>query len=252
MALLFLILFHYLKQINFRSITPALVTAAYVRFPGSTYAYRQFIGTDKSRQPNEESVWKIPSVYQLLKGLNIVKQMASSDNSTTFKHANRKALNVPWRHPKIFNNVFSDRKKSIHEFLHKILNARVHFREDNQPSTTFKSRDSSEKKGSFRISDEPVKGRGEYTISPDQKDVGIKLKLRINVKQQQQQRKQYKQQPRPTITTIPKLVQSRSTRQMCLAPCNTTRKPPAANCIRELNIFSPLKPFQCVSIKQLS
>lgn len=104
--------------------------------------------TDGDRLVNGENVLKIPSIYRLLKSLNVTRQVISSGNAVTFKQNNKNAKNGLRRHP-MLNAVFSNRKKSLHEMLHRILNARVHHRQDSQLSTKFKSRDSDEKKREF-------------------------------------------------------------------------------------------------------
>lgn len=183
--------------------------------------------TDGDRLVNGENVLKIPSIYRLLKSLNVTRQVISSGTAVTFKQNNKNAKNGLQRHP-MLNAVFSNRKKSLREMLHRILNARVHHRQDSQLSTKFKSRDSDEKKGSFRISDETVSGKGEYAVSSDQTNVGIKMKIRINTQQKQQQLQQ-QQKPKPTMVSTPRFTPP----QMCLVPCNTKLKPPTAKCIRK-------------------
>ncbi|XP_078365356.1 uncharacterized protein LOC144649672 [Oculina patagonica] len=174
-------------------VGPVLFCLAIIFRISFTGLARQFPGANGFRQTNEESVSKIPSVYRLLKGLNAAKQVLTSGNAATFQQDDENAKNGLWRHP-IFYNIFSNRKKSIHKMLHRILNTSAHLKQDSHLSTKFKSRDSSEKKGTFKISDEAVTGKGEYTISPDQTDVGIKMKLRIN-KQQPKQPQQPQQPP---------------------------------------------------------
>lgn len=111
---------------------------------------QQFDGADKLPLTNEESVSKIPSVDRLLKGLNEARQVLPNDNAAAFQQNLKKTQHDLWKHP-IFYNVFTNRKKSIHELLHRILNARLQLREDSHLSTKFKSRDSSERKESFRF-----------------------------------------------------------------------------------------------------
>ena len=162
---------------------------------------------------------KIPSVYLLLKGLNVTRQGISNGNAVTFKQNKKNAKYGLGRHPML----------NAHEMLHRILNARVYHGQDSQLSTKFQSRNSKQQKGSFKISDKTVSGKGEYAISSDQTNVGIKMKLRINTQQNHHQQRQPQQQPKPTMASTPRSI----TPQMCLVPCNTNLKPPAANCIRK-------------------
>ena len=181
------------------------------------YAYH-FKETDGARLTDGESVLKIPSVYRLLKSLNVTGQVIPSGNALTFKQNNKIVKYGLGRHPML----------NPHEMLHRILNARVSHEQDSQLSTKFQSRDSDEQNGSFKIADETVSGKGQYAISSDQRSVGIKMKLRINTQQNHQQHQQ-QQQPKPTMAATP-----RSTApQMCVVPCNTKLKPQAANCIRK-------------------
>lgn len=179
------------------------------------YAYH-FKETGGACLTNSESVLRIPSVYRLLKGLNVTRQVISSGNAVTFKQSNKNVKYGLERRPML----------SAHEMLHRILNARVYHEQDGQLSRKFQSRDSDEQKGSFKISDKTVSGKGEYVISSDQTSVGIKLKLRINTQQLHQQQKQ-QQQPKPTMPSTP----MSTTPQMCVVPCNTKLKAQAANCI---------------------
>jgi len=179
------------------------------------YAYH-FKETGGARLTNSESVLRIPSVYRLLKGLNVTRQVISSGNAVTFKQSNKNVKYGLERRPML----------SAHEMLHRILNARVYHEQDGQLSRKFQSRDSDEQKGSFKISDKTVSGKGEYAISSDQTSVGIKLKLRINTQQLHQQQKQ-QQQPKPTMPSTP----MSTTPQMCVVPCNTRLKAQATNCI---------------------
>jgi len=174
------------------------------------YVYH-FQETGGARLKNRESVLRIPSVYRLLKGLNVTRQV-------TFKQNNNNVKYSLGRSPML----------NAHEMLHRILNARVHHEQDSQLSTKFQSRYSDEQKGSFKISDKTVSGKGEYAISSDHNSVGMKLKLRINRQRlHQQQQQQQQQQPKLTMPSTPRP----STPQMCVVPCNTKLKPQAANCI---------------------
>ncbi|PFX24962.1 Golgi-associated plant pathogenesis-related protein 1 [Stylophora pistillata] len=92
--------------------------------------------------------------------------------------------------------LLSNRKKYIHEWLHKFLALRMNYRQDMKQSSR-NSKERPKKVGSFQISDERVNGRGEYAISPDQKDFELKLNLRINGKQRHQQQHKQEQQQKP-------------------------------------------------------
>lgn len=182
------------------------------------YAYH-LKETGGAHLTNGESELRIPSVYRLLKGLNVTRQVISGGNAVTFTQNYKNVKYGLGRHPML----------SAHEMLPRILNARVYHGQDGQFSTKFQSRDGGEeKKGNFKISDETVSGKGEYSISSDHRNVGIKMKLRINTQQNHQQQKQ-QQQPKPTIALTPRS----TTPQMCVVPCNTKLKPQAANCIRK-------------------
>lgn len=171
---------------------------------------------DGAHQTNEEGVLRIPSVYRLLKGLNVTRQVISSGNAMTFKQNNKNVNYGLGRHPVL----------NVHEMLQRILNAGVYHEQDSQLSTKFQSSDSDEQKGSFKISDKTVSGKGEYAMSSGQKNVEIKMKLRINTQQNYHQQNQ--QQPStPTMASTPRS----TTPQMCAVPCNTKLKPQAANCI---------------------
>ena len=180
------------------------------------YAYH-FKETGGTRLTNRESVLRIPSVYRLLKGLNVTRQVIPSGNAVTFKHNNNNVKYDLGRRPML----------NTHEMLHRILNARVYHEQDSQLSTKLQSRDSDEQKGSFKISDKTVNGKGEYAVSSNQKSVGMKLKLRINTQQLHRHHQQPPQQPNPTMASTPRS----TTPQMCVVPCNTKLKPQAANCI---------------------
>ena len=180
---------------------------------GCAYHFKE---TGAAHLTNGEGVLRIPSVYRLLEGLNVTRQVISSGNAVTFKQNYKNVKYGLGRHPVL----------SAQEMLHRILNARVYHGQDSQFATKFQSRNAGEeKKGNFKISDETVSGKGEYTIS-DHKNVGIKIKLRINTQQNHQQQKQ-QQQPKPTMALTPRS----STPQMCVVPCNSKLKPQGANCI---------------------
>lgn len=181
------------------------------------YAYH-FKETGGVRLTNGKSVLKIPSVFRLLEGLNVTRQVISKGNALTFKHNKQNGKYGLGRNPTL----------NAHEMLHRILNSRVYHGQDSPISTKFQSRDTDEQKGSFKISDETVSGKGGYVISSDQTSVGIKMKLRINTQQIHQQQKQ-QQQPKPTMGSTLRS----TTPQMCVVHCNTKLEPQAANCIRK-------------------
>jgi len=182
---------------------------------GNVYHFKE---TGGARLKNRESVLRIPSVYRLLKGLNVTRQVIRSGNALAFKQNNNNVKYGLGRRPML----------NAHEMLHRIMNARVYHEQDSQLSTKFQSRDSDEQKGSFKISDKTVSGKGEYVISSDHNSVGMKLKLRLNRQRlHQQQQQQQQQQPKPTMLSTPRP----STPQMCVVPCNTKLKPQAANCV---------------------
>lgn len=181
------------------------------------YAYH-FKETGGARLTNGKSVLKIPSVFRLLEGLNVTRKVISKGNALTFKHNKQNGNYGLGRNPTL----------NAHEMLHRILNSRVYHGQDSPISPKFQSRDSDEQKGTFKISDETVSGKGGYTISSDQTSVGIKMKLRINTQQIHQQQKQ-QQQPKPTMGSTLRS----TTPQMCVVPCNTKLEPQAANCIRK-------------------
>ena len=185
------------------------------------YAYH-FKETGGAHLTNGEGVLRIPPVYRLLRGLNVTRQVISSGNAVTFIQ-NSKNVNVEpslGRHPML----------NVHERLHRILNARVYHGQDSHLSTKFQSSDSDEQKGSFKISDKTVSGKGEYAVSSGQKNVEIKMKLRINTQQNHHQHQNQQQTPTPTkASTRPRFTKP----QMCVVPCNTKLEPQAANCIRK-------------------
>ena len=172
-----------------RSLAFAHVTLSLSSFPLDTL---QFLGNGPPSTNDEETVANIPAVSRLLQGLGGLKPKipASSAATTSAKIENDKN---DFRVNKLSHKgLHRYRKKAVHDMLHRLLNAYAEqqIMQDSKTAYKLKSRDSSKKSGSFKISDGPVSGAGVYSISRDQSDIEIDLKLKVN-DQQQQQRNQH-------------------------------------------------------------
>ena len=156
-------------------------------------------------------------------GVYNLSSLSQPPNAATENHS---AGNHRWGNKMPYHNLLSDRKKAVHDILHRPLYSyrgeRV--RQDSQISSKLKPMDSSKGNGSFKISDGTVSGTGVYSLSSDQLDVKLKLKININDKQQQQlpqkpqppqqqQQKQQQQQPQPQKPQKPQQPQQQQQKQ---------------------------------------
>lgn len=137
----------------------------------------------------------IPAVSRLLQGLGGLKPKIPASSATTTSTKTENAKNDFLVNKMSHKSFHRNHKKVVHDMFHRLLNAYAEQQLKQDSKTAKKSRDRSEKSGSFKISDGPVSGAGVYSISRDLSDIEIDLKIKVNDQQQQRRKQQPSQLP---------------------------------------------------------
>lgn len=163
----------------------------------------QFPGRSSSNPTNEDNLLNIPAVSRILKGFKDlgnkvpINTVINNTYNGQIKHPSDplvklyKEKDSPWKSTLRYNPVFPNGRKGLHGNLQRLISASLGRRLNQDIQTLlsqFTPRYGGGKSGNFKIAGEKVSGKGVYSISPDQSDVGIKLTIKVSNKPHMQQK----------------------------------------------------------------